>query len=111
MFEVTLLLVFGAIGVTWFHNRRAQEIAIARCRQACQNAGLQFLDDVAPIARFKLVRDDRGTIRLQRLYTFEYTTASGERRSGSLVMLGHKPVALQIEGQTVLNAGDTTASS
>src|SRR5687767_12437678 len=102
MFEVTLLLLFGTIGVAWFHNRQAQEIAVTRCRQACKTAGLQFLDDVAPITQFKLVRDDRGTIRLQRLYTFEYTTASGERRSGSLVMRGRKPVALQIEGHTLL---------
>jgi hypothetical protein len=106
MYEYALLLLLGAIAVAWFNNRKAQEIAVARCRHACKNAGLQFLDDVAPISRFKLVRDDGGTLRLQRRYSFDYTTAQGERRSGSLVMLGRKPVALQIEGRTVFETDD-----
>lgn len=109
MSEFALLLFLAAIGVAWFNNRKAQEIAIARCRQACKTAGLQFLDDVAPISRFKFVRGTHGTIRLQRTYTFDYTTAHGERRSGSLVMLGRRPTALQIEGQTVFDVGDLSA--
>jgi hypothetical protein len=107
MSEFVLLLLLGAIAVAWFNGRRAQEIAIARCRQACKNAGLQFLDDVAPISRFRLVRDENGTLRLQRTYSFDYTTAHGDRRSGALVMLGRRPTALHIDGQTVYDANDT----
>jgi hypothetical protein len=106
MYEYVLLLLFGAIAVAWFNNRKAQEIAVAHCRRACKTAGLQFLDDVAPISRFKLVRDDSGTLRLQRIYSFDYTTTQGNRCSGSLVMLGRKPMALQIEGQTVFEVDD-----
>lgn len=102
--ELWLLLLLAAAALLWFDNRRVQEIAIARCRQACQAAGVQFLDDVAPILRLRLERDDHGTLRWRRLYTFEYSTASGERHVGSITMLGRVPVALQLGEQTILDA-------
>jgi Protein of unknown function (DUF3301) len=97
MSELSLLLVFAVLGALWFDHRRVQDIAVARCRQACERAGVQFLDDVAPAWRVRLARDANGALRLQRLFTFEYSTAAGERRSGSIVMLGRVPVALRLE--------------
>lgn len=107
--EFVLLLLLGALALAWFNNRKAQEIAVAHCRHVCKTAGLQFLDDVAPISRLKLVRNDGGTIRLQRIYSFDYATAQGDRRTGSLVMLGRRPMAWQIEGRTVFDVNDPLA--
>lgn len=97
MSELTLLLVFAVVGALWFDHRRVQDIAVARCRQACERAGVQFLDDVAPAWRVRLARDANGRLRLRRLFTFEYSTAAGERRSGSIVMLGRVPLALHLD--------------
>ena len=104
MFEVVLLLVLVVVVALWLENRRVQEIAVARCRQACKTAGMQFLDDVAPNWGWRLTRDVRGTLRLRRIFTFEYSTPLGERRRGSLVMLGRTPVALELEGQIVFDS-------
>lgn len=104
MFEVVLLLVLALAMALWLESRRVQEIAVARCRQACETAGVQILDDVAPNWGWRLVRDVRGTLRLRRNFTFEYSTPLGERRRGSLVMLGRTPVALELEGQTVFDS-------
>lgn len=97
MSDLSLLLILAVIAAVWIDNRRVQEIAVARCRQACERAGVQFLDDVAPVWRIRFARDGNGVLRLRRVFTFEYSTALGERRSGSIVMLGRVPVALQLE--------------
>jgi hypothetical protein len=101
MSDLALLLLVAAIAVLWLDNRRVQQIAVARCRQACERAGVQFLDDVAPIWRLRLMRDSRGAVRLRRIYTFDYSTVHGERRSGSIVMHGRIPSAVQLADGTV----------
>lgn len=101
MFELSLLLVFAVFGALWFDHRRVQDIAVARCRQACERAGVQFLDDVAPAWRVRLARAADGRLRLQRLFTFEYSTPTGERRGGSLVMLGRVPLALHLDSDAI----------
>jgi hypothetical protein len=104
MSEFLWFLPLALAALLWLDNRRVQEIAAARCRQACEAAGLQFLDDVAPLWRLRLVRDARGVLRLQRLYAFEYFTPQGERRRGGITMLGNTPIALQLEGRSFLEA-------
>jgi hypothetical protein len=104
MTELVLLLLLTLVAALWLDGRRVQEIAVARCRQACENAGLQFLDDVAPLWRLGLIRDAAGVLRLRRTYTFDYTTPLGERRSGSIVMLGKTPAALRLEGRSVFES-------
>jgi hypothetical protein len=95
--ELALLLLFAVFAVWWHDNRRVQEIAVARCRAACERAGVQFLDDIAPVWRIRLARDAKGVLRLRRVFVFEYSTSLGERRSGTIVMLGKVPMALQLD--------------
>jgi len=94
--DLAILLFMAVALLAWFEGRRVQEIATAYCRRACEAAGVQLLDDVAPVWRLRLVRDADGRLRVQRLYTFEYSR-DGERRRGSVVMLGRTPVSLQLE--------------
>lgn len=107
MSELSLLLLLAVFAVFWHDNRRVQEIAVARCRQVCERAGVQFLDDIAPVWRVRLARDANGVLRLRRVFTFEYSTALGERRSGSIVMLGRVPVALQFEDRIEAHGEET----
>lgn len=98
MSDLALLIVIAVIAMLWLDHRRVQDIAVARCRSACQKAGVQFLDDIAPVWRVRLARDAGGMLRLRRVFTFEYSTPHGERHSGSIVMLGRVPVAVRLEG-------------
>lgn len=99
MADLAFLVFVALIVVAWHDGRQVQEIAVARCRRACEQAGLQFLDDIAPVWRLRLARDAHGVLRLRRVFTFDYCTALGERRRGSIVMLGRTPVALDLAGQ------------
>src|SRR5690349_14998612 len=96
MGELVVLAIFGVAAAFWFDSRAVQDVAVARCRQACADAGVQFLDDIAPAWRVRLQRDGNGVIRLRRVFEFEYSTASGERRSGFLIMLGRVPILLRM---------------
>jgi hypothetical protein len=100
MLEAFLLLALIALAAWWYDSRRAQEIAIEACRGACSRQGVQFLDEVAALSRLGFVRDARGVLQWRRTYSFEYSTAEGERRSGMLVMLGRTPSSLSFEGRT-----------
>lgn len=97
MSDFALLVCLGIAFWFWLETRRVQEIAVAHCRRACENAGVQFLDDIAPVWGIKLARDANGVMRLRRLYTFDYSNARGERRAGSIVMLGRTPLAVHFE--------------
>ena len=103
MLEMTLLLLLIALVALWLDGRRVQEIAVARCREACETAGVQFLDDVAAFSRVGLMRDTEGVLKLRRIYAFEYSTSLGDRRSGSITMLGHTPAAIVLEGRTIFD--------
>ena len=97
MSELATLLFMAIALLVWFESRTVQDIAVAHCRRACERAGVQFLDDIAPVWRVRLARDAAGVLRLRRVFVFEYSTPLGERRHGSIVMLGRTPVGLQLE--------------
>jgi hypothetical protein len=102
MSELVILLTLLAIVGLWFENRTVSELATARCRQACEAAGVQFLDDIAPMWRIRFRRDARGHLRPQRVFTFDYSTGAGDRRRGTIVMLGHRPELVSLE-QVILH--------
>jgi hypothetical protein len=44
----------------------------------------------------KLARDDNGRIQIQRAYDFEYSDTGNNRLKGSIVLLGHRIVMLNV---------------
>ena len=47
-----------------------------------------LLDDTVAIQRINLERDGDGTLRLRRVYGFEFSDTGNDRCSGSIVLLG-----------------------
>jgi hypothetical protein len=89
-FSELLFLVLTAAGVWfWLDSLKAREIGINAARSACQEDGLQFLDETVVGHSLRLARDDVGRLRLRRTYSFEYSDTGNDRRSGSVTMLGH----------------------
>lgn len=94
---LTTLLLLAFAGVAWWHNLRAREVALEAGRRACEAQSLQFLDETVAFARYRLKRDERGALRLQRTYAFEFSAPDQERGSGWIRMLGPRVVAVQLE--------------
>lgn len=86
-----LLLLCALCGLVWFwlDSIKAREIGVQAARKACQDEGLQFLDETVVGRSVALRRDDDGVLRLQRIFAFEYSDTGNNRCSGSVTLLGH----------------------
>jgi hypothetical protein len=96
MLELLGLIVLILLGLLWFDSLNAREAAVRAARAACEAEGLQFLDDTVGISGLKPARDGEGRLKLQRAYDFEYSDTGNNRIHGSVVMLGHRVMLLNV---------------
>lgn len=94
--ELISLLLLGALAWLWFDSLRAREAAVHAARAACVAEGLLLLDDTVAISGLKPARDENGRLKLQRAYDFEFSDTGNNRLKGSLVMLGHRVIVLNV---------------
>jgi hypothetical protein len=94
--EITVILLLAGLGWLWLDSLRAREAAMRAARAACSAEGLMLLDDTVAIASLKPARDEDGRIRLQRAYEFEFSDTGDNRLKGSIVLLGHRVVILNV---------------
>lgn len=93
-----LLGLFLLAGGAWFwlDTLKARDGGIAAARAACNSEGLQLLDDTVSLDSLRLARSDEGRVMLRRVYDFEYSDTGDNRRRGSVVLLGHRVVLLNV---------------
>lgn len=94
--EIISLLILAAIGWLWLDSLKAREIAVRAARAACIADGLMLLDDTVAISNLKPARDHDGHVKLQRAYDFEYSDTGNNRLNGSVVLLGHRVLILNV---------------
>jgi hypothetical protein len=94
--EIVIILILGGFAWLWLNSLKAREAAIRGARVACAAEGLMLLDDTVAIAGLKLARDEDGRLKLQRAYDFEYSDNGDNRLKGSVVLLGHRVVILNV---------------
>ena len=94
--EIFSLIALAAIVWLWLDSLKAREIAVRTARAACAADELLLLDDTVAISNLKPVRDDDGHIKLQRAYNFEFSDTGDNRLNGSVVLLGHRVVMLNV---------------
>ena len=58
--------------------------------------GLLLLDATVSISSLKPVRDEEGRLTLQRAYDFEYSDTGNNRLKGSVVLVAHRVVLLNV---------------
>ena len=98
---VLLMLAGGALAgafKAWQLSMEAREEANRIARDTCSRAVVQFLDGTVAFAGFRLARDSRGKRRLQRTYTFDYTSDGFERSQGFIVLAGRRLEAVGLAG-------------
>jgi len=97
MWELAALALLLAAAFLWVDSLRARERAVSAGREACARYGVQFLDETVAFTRLRLTRDPSGQLRLRRTYVFEFSETGDNRRQGSIVMLGARVEAMQLE--------------
>lgn len=87
------LICLGALAMFWQSALHAREHALRICRQACEETGVQMLDQTVRVARLRLGRGEDGRVHFRRWYEFEFSLNGADRYRGVVVMLG-----LRVEG-------------
>jgi hypothetical protein len=92
---VILLMILGAAGFAfWSSGRAAAERAEILGRQACEAAGVQWLDQSVHAIGLRLYRHDSGWLGLERTFRFDYSMDGQDRHVGRLSLRGDRLVAL-----------------
>lgn len=94
--ELILILAVGVLIWMWFDILQAREAAIRQVKTTCALEQLMLLDDTVAVKSMRLARDDEGRLKLQRSYDFEYTDTGNNRCKGSVVLLGHRVIMLNV---------------
>jgi hypothetical protein len=94
--ELLGLIVLAGGAWLWLDSLKARDGGIAAARTACHAEGLQLLDDTVSLASLRPMRNDDGRLLLRRVYNFEYSDTGDNRRNGSVVLLGHRVVLLNV---------------
>jgi hypothetical protein len=94
--EIAGILFLAAVAWLWLDSLKVREAAVRAAREICAAEGLLLLDDTVAISSLRLRRGEDGTVRLQRSYDFEFSDTGNNRLKGSVVMLGHQLVLLNV---------------
>ena len=88
-----LLMIVGAAGFFLFTAARAAaERAAEIGRDACQAAGVQWLDQSVHATGMRLRRREDGWLGIERTFRFEYSEDGQDRHVGRVVLLGDRLV-------------------
>ena len=94
MSDLLILMIVGSLGwAFWSAARGAAERAEELGRDACNAAGVQWLDQTVHAAGLRLRRGDDGRLGFERTFRFEYSEEGDDRHVGRLVLRGSRLVS------------------
>lgn len=94
--ELAALLIFVAAAWFWWDSLRARDVALDGARKACDAEGVQLLDWTVAMRRMRLGRDGEGNRGFQRTYEFEFSDTGNNRIKGSITVIGHQILSLNL---------------
>jgi hypothetical protein len=94
--EIIVILLLA--GVLWFiaDSLKAREAAHAAARKACEEAGVQFLDDTVSQMRLKLARDNEGRAVVERWFRFEFSDSGDDRQQGTVRLKSNRVLEINL---------------
>ena len=96
LFETLFLIILVLLAWLWFDSFKAHEAGMLAVRAACQSEDLQLLDETVALRQLRPERSEAGPLTLRRVYDFEYSDTGDNRRRGSVVLLGHEVLVVNI---------------
>ena len=89
-----IMMICASLAFTfWSAARAAAERAEQVGRDACQAAGVQWLDQTVHASGMRLRRRHDGRLGLERTFRFEYSEDGSDRHVGRLVLHGQQLVS------------------
>jgi hypothetical protein len=96
MLEIAGLVIVACAFWLWHDSLKAREAGMRATRSACAAEGLLFLDDTVSIHSIWPARDDRGQLRLRRVYDFEYSDTGNNRQRGKITLIADSIVTIYL---------------
>jgi hypothetical protein len=93
-----IIVILLLVGVLWFiaDSLKAREAAHAAARKACEEAGVQFLDDTVSQMRLKLARDNEGRAVVERWFRFEFSDSGDDRQQGTVRLKSNRVLEINL---------------
>lgn len=95
--EVTLLSLFVALFFIWWRTQELRNVVIVHVAKACEDNGVQFLDQSVVFKKISLARNRRGVWSAKRKYCFEFSSTGTRRYKGSATLYGRKVEQIEME--------------
>lgn len=102
--ELMIIFAFALLVWFWLGAMRTRDLARVLGRNACKQAGVQFLDDSVNVTAIRPRRDGRGFFALERRYGFEFTSDGSFRYHGEIVLLDGRVKSLEMEPHRITEA-------
>ena len=90
---IFVMLAAFAVFQWWSASRAAAERAGQLGREACERAGVQWLDQSVHAYATRLRRGDDGRLGFERSFRFDYSDDGIQRHIGHLVLRGEQLIA------------------
>ncbi len=90
------LCLLGIVIGFWRDSLVTRELAMRVCRKTCTSYQVQLLDDTVALASVWPILE-HGRIVLRRVYLFEYSLSSVDRRTGSMTLTNRRIDSVYLE--------------
>jgi len=74
----------------WVKSRDLKEFAYHRAQGACKRLDLQLLDQTVALKNIRFIRSQKGSLHIQRSYTFDFSSTGEDRYEGEVILLGNQ---------------------
>jgi len=79
------VMVIGlALVVLWLDTTDARDLARIKARRACQELGVQLLDQTVALRHTRIRRLNTGWLTIERCFGFEFSETGNDRNRGEL---------------------------
>jgi hypothetical protein len=85
----------------WWQSDKIKSLALGYVYQYCKDQNLQLLDQTMVLKGLWPYRDDKGTLRLRRRYSFEFASTGQERYQGVISLAGMRLLSLDLDAHII----------
>lgn len=81
----------------WLKTREIKEAAYLAARKYCEEHDIEILDQAVVLRGIRLKRNARGTMQINRRYSFDFTSTGDDRYEGHVFVLGQRIESVELE--------------
>lgn len=94
-------IIIGGLIIFWWQSDRIKHIALAHVYRYCKAQNLQLLDQVMVLKGVWPARDDQGSLKLRRRYSFEFTSTGQARYQGKIELFGNRLQKMELDAHII----------